>query len=39
LCYWDEAKYQFAVEPGPLDLIIGASSADIRLTEQVQMSS
>lgn len=39
LSYWDEAKYQFVVEPGPLDLMIGASSADIRLTEEVQMTS
>jgi beta-glucosidase len=38
LRYWDEAKHQFVVEPGTLELLIGASSADIRLTEEVQLS-
>jgi beta-glucosidase len=39
LRYWDEAKYAFVVEPGPLDVMVGASSADIRLKEEVQLSS
>jgi beta-glucosidase len=29
--YWDENKAQFVLEPGNVDVMIGASSADIRL--------
>jgi beta-glucosidase len=36
---WDEAKYEFVVEPGPLEVMVGASSADIRLKEELQLSS
>jgi beta-glucosidase len=39
LRYWDETKYEFAVEPGPLNVMVGASSADIRLKEELQLSS
>ena len=39
LRYWDETKYEFVVEPGPLDVMVGASSADIRLKEELQLSS
>jgi beta-glucosidase len=38
LRYWDEAKYDFVLEPGPLELMVGASSADIRLKEVVQLA-
>jgi beta-glucosidase len=31
LRYWDDAKGQFAYEPGSVQLMIGSSSADIRL--------
>jgi beta-glucosidase len=39
LRYWDEAQYEFVVEPGPLDVMVGASSADIRLQEELSLSS
>lgn len=39
LQYWDETKHEFVVEPGPLQIMVGASSADIRLKEEVQISS
>lgn len=39
LSYWDEKNQQFAVEPGTVDLMIGASSADIRLRQQVKLEA
>jgi beta-glucosidase len=39
LCYWDEAKYDFIVEPGPMEIQAGASSADIRVKAMVQVSA
>jgi len=39
LRYWDETHYQFVVEPGPMDVMVGASSADIRLKQELQLSS
>jgi beta-glucosidase len=39
LQYWDETKSEFAVEPGPLEVMVGASSADIRLKEELQLRS
>jgi len=39
LSYWDEDKYEFVVKPGTVDVMIGASSADIRLKEQIQVSA
>jgi beta-glucosidase len=39
LRYWDETKHKFVVEPGLLDVMVGASSADIRLKEELQLSS
>ncbi len=38
LRYWDESRYDFVAEPGPVDVMIGASSADIRLKGQVQLA-
>lgn len=38
LRYWDEDKYEFVVEPGTVDIIIGASSADIKLKGQIQLA-
>ena len=35
LRYWDEEKKQFAYEPGSVELLIGSSSADIRLRNHV----
>jgi beta-glucosidase len=37
LRYWDEAKEQFAYEPGNIDLLIGSSSADIRLQSHIAL--
>jgi beta-glucosidase len=37
LGYWDTNKQSFAVEPGKLELRIGASSADIRLKKTVSI--
>jgi beta-glucosidase len=39
LQYWDETKYAFVVEPGAVEVMVGASSADIRLKEELQLSS
>jgi len=38
LQFWDETKHEFVVEPGPLDVMVGASSADIKLKEELQLS-
>jgi len=35
LGYWDQQQKAFAVEPGPLELRVGSSSADIRLTKTI----
>lgn len=37
--YWDEARDQFAVDPGPVTVMIGSSSAEIRLQEELQYRS
>lgn len=39
LRYWDEEKYEFVVTPGAVDVMIGASSADIRLKDQIQLTA
>ena len=39
LCYWDERRYRFVVEPGTVDLMIGSSSADIRLRSRVALKA
>ena len=39
LHYWDETQYRFAVQPGDVDLLIGASSADIRLRSRVTLEA
>ncbi|HEY8962001.1 MAG TPA: glycoside hydrolase family 3 C-terminal domain-containing protein [Luteolibacter sp.] len=38
LAYWDETKHAFVVNPGAFDILVGASSADIRLKEQIEVS-
>ncbi len=35
LAYWDDAANAFVVEPGTVNLLIGASSEDIRLTKRI----
>ena len=37
LQYWDETKNEFAYEAGNVNLLIGSSSADIRLQSQVTL--
>lgn len=36
--YWNEAQDKFVVEPGKVRLLVGASSADIRLEGEVQLT-
>lgn len=38
LRYWDEAKNEFTYDPGSVDLLVGSSSADIRLRGKVALS-
>jgi len=38
LAFWDETTHGFVVEPGMFDVMVGASSADIRLKDQVEIS-
>jgi beta-glucosidase len=35
LAFWDEKNHGFVVEPGIFDILMGASSADIRLKDQL----
>ncbi len=37
LGYWDEDEYEFVVPPGEVDLMVGASSADIKLKGRIQL--
>ncbi|NNM86640.1 MAG: hypothetical protein HKL96_12895 [Phycisphaerales bacterium] len=37
LKYWDEAQQDFVQEPGKIDILVGASSADIRLKGAVNL--
>jgi beta-glucosidase len=37
LAFWDEKTHGFVVEPGAFDVMMGASSADIRLKDQVEV--
>jgi beta-glucosidase len=37
LWYWDEPKGDFGLEPGDVDIMIGASSADIRLRGRLRL--
>jgi beta-glucosidase len=39
LRYWDEARHEFVVDPGVVDLMLGSSSADIRLRHQVSLEA
>ncbi len=38
LTYWDAGKHSFVVEPGRLDIMLGASSADVRLRKTIEVS-
>jgi beta-glucosidase len=35
LAYWDETIHAFEVEPGDFEILVGASSADIRAKTKV----
>jgi beta-glucosidase len=37
LAFWDEATHGFVVEPGRFDVMVGASSSDIRLKDQIKV--
>lgn len=37
LRYWNEDRYEFVVDPGTVELMLGSSSADIRLRHQVKV--
>jgi len=37
LAYWDASKHLFVVEPGRVELRVGASSADIRLKQTIKI--
>jgi beta-glucosidase len=38
LAFWDEATHGFVVGPGAYDLMVGASSADLRLRQQIEVT-
>ena len=38
LAFWDEQTHGFVVEPGVYDVMIGASSADVRVQHQIEVS-
>ena len=38
LAYWDESTHAFVVNPGPFDILVGASSDDIRETARVTVA-
>jgi beta-glucosidase len=38
LAIWDETTHGFVVEPGAFDVMVGASSADIRLKDQIEVT-
>ena len=37
LTYWDAGKHSFVVEPGKVSIMLGASSADVRLEKTIEM--
>lgn len=38
LQHWNEATQAFVIEPGPISVLVGASSADIRLTATAEIT-
>jgi len=39
LAFWDETKHAFVTEPGVFDIMVGASSEDIKLRGQLNVTS
>jgi beta-glucosidase len=39
LAYWDDEAHSYVVQPGTYDVLVGASSADIRAREKLTVSS
>jgi len=37
LTYWDAARHSFVVEPGRVSIMLGASSADVRLEKTIEV--
>jgi beta-glucosidase len=37
LAFWDETRHAFVVNPGAFDILVGASSEDIRLKGQIEV--
>ncbi|HKE58735.1 MAG TPA: fibronectin type III-like domain-contianing protein, partial [Pyrinomonadaceae bacterium] len=35
LSYWDAARHEFVAEPGKVEIMVGASSADLRLRRTI----
>jgi beta-glucosidase len=38
LAFWDVNKHDFVVEPGKVDVMVGSSSSDIRVRDQVEVA-
>ena len=38
LAYWDERTHAFVVNPGTFDVLVGASSGDIRARDRVEVT-
>ncbi|PYS73562.1 MAG: beta-glucosidase, partial [Acidobacteria bacterium] len=39
LAYWNSARHRFVVEPGKIEIMIGASSADTKLTKVIEVKN
>ncbi len=39
LAFWDTPSHKYVLEPGPYELLLGASSSDIRLQTQIEAKS
>jgi beta-glucosidase len=39
LAYWNEARHTFVLESGQIELLVGGSSADIRLRKTVNVNN
>ena len=38
LAFWDETTHGFVVEPGTFEVMVGASAADIRAKDQIEVA-